>query len=329
MTAEQWWTGWAVPSPWPPKIILAAAKKKKIKNFDFFFKILANNTKKITFNTRIHLVRPRRLDGHPWRLCSEHVTCHVSHVTCHVSCVTCHMSRSEHSLHGCPSSRLSLTKCILVLNVFFFLYYLPRFWNFFWNVWFFFLQNTSYSYGHGRPAADFFFKVIPRPWPVADVLAVHHCCWGLNQVRFWHVCRSRNSTNDSTIYGQVIWAFWNKQLILIFMARFSKLFILILGNSSSSGAHCCTFVLTTRWKAQRIALFIETFGKFLVVDLLTPPTPTMGHFRESSYAYLLFKNGPILTTITSTTSIHKERQQQPPSTPKENLYYFCLLRLRF
>ena len=32
---------------------------------------------------------------------------------------------------------------------------------------------------------------------------------------------------------------------------------------------------------------------------------TMGHFRESSYAYLLFKNGTILTTITSTTSIHK------------------------
>ena len=31
----------------------------------------------------------------------------------------------------------------------------------------------------------------------------------------------------------------------------------------------------------------------------------MGHFRESSYAYLLFKNGTILTTITSTTSIHK------------------------
>ena len=31
----------------------------------------------------------------------------------------------------------------------------------------------------------------------------------------------------------------------------------------------------------------------------------MGHFRWSSYAYLLFKNGNILTTITSTTSIHK------------------------
>ena len=52
----------------------------------------------------------------------------------------------------------------------------------------------------------------------------------------------------------------------------------------------------------------------------------VGHFRESFYAYLLFKNGTILTTITSTTSIHKERQQQPPSTPKENLHNFCLLR---
>ena len=39
---------------------------------------------------------------------------------------------------------------------------------------FFFLQNTSYSYGRGRPAADSFKKVIPRPWPVADVLAAHH-----------------------------------------------------------------------------------------------------------------------------------------------------------
>ena len=32
---------------------------------------------------------------------------------------------------------------------------------------------------------------------------------------------------------------------------------------------------------------------------------TMGHFRESSYAYIFFQNGTILTTITSTTSIHK------------------------
>ena len=31
----------------------------------------------------------------------------------------------------------------------------------------------------------------------------------------------------------------------------------------------------------------------------------MGHFRESSYAYLWFTNCTILTTITSTTSIHK------------------------
>ena len=33
------------------------------------------------------------------------------------------------------------------------------------------------------------------------------------------------------------------------------------------------------------------------------PPPTMGHFRESSYAYLLFKNGTILTTMTTTTTI--------------------------
>ena len=39
--------------------------KHNSKNLNFFFKILANNTKKNTFNTRIHLVRPRRLDGHP------------------------------------------------------------------------------------------------------------------------------------------------------------------------------------------------------------------------------------------------------------------------
>ena len=31
----------------------------------------------------------------------------------------------------------------------------------------------------------------------------------------------------------------------------------------------------------------------------------MGHFRQSSYAYLVFKNGTILTTITYTTSINK------------------------
>ncbi len=32
---------------------------------------------------------------------------------------------------------------------------------------------------------------------------------------------------------------------------------------------------------------------------------TMGHFRESSYAYLLFKHCIILTNITITASIHK------------------------
>ena len=31
----------------------------------------------------------------------------------------------------------------------------------------------------------------------------------------------------------------------------------------------------------------------------------MGHLRESSYAYLLLKNGTVLTAITSTITIHK------------------------
>ena len=44
------------------------------------------------------------------------------------------------------------------------------------------------------------------------------------------------------------------------MARFSKRFILILENSSIRGGNFCTFVRTTRWKARRIALFIETFS---------------------------------------------------------------------
>ena len=34
---------------------------------------------------------------------------------------------------------------------------------------------------------------------------------------------------------------------------------------------------------------------------------TMGNFRESSYAYLLFKYCHMLTTITSNTSMHKEK----------------------
>ena len=101
----------------------------------------------------------------------------VSRVMCHMSHVMCHVSRSEHSLHGCPSSCLGLTKCILVLNVFFFVLF-AEILKFFLKFLNFFLQNTSYSYGRGRPAADFFFKVIPRSWPVADVLAVHHCSRG-------------------------------------------------------------------------------------------------------------------------------------------------------
>ena len=42
----------------------------------------------------------------------------------------------------------------------------------------------------------------------------------------------------------------------------------------------------------------------------------MGHFRESSYAYLLFKNDTILTSFNTPHPYIKERQQKPPSTPK-------------
>ena len=46
----------------------------------------------------------------------------------------------------------------------------------------------------------------------------------------------------------------------------------------------------------------------------------MGHFRESSYAYLLFNNGTILTTITSTTSIQKEKATTATIKGKKNIY---------
>ena len=51
----------------------------------------------------------------------------------------------------------------------------------------------------------------------------------------------------------------------------------------------------------------------------------MGHFRETSYAYLLFKNGTILTTITSTTSIHKGKATTATLNAKKHLHNFCLL----
>ena len=51
----------------------------------------------------------------------------------------------------------------------------------------------------------------------------------------------------------------------------------------------------------------------------------MGHFRESSYDYLLFKNGTILTTITSTKSIHKEKAT---TATIKWLPYFCLLHTK-
>ena len=87
------------------------------------------------------------------------VMCHVSHVMCHMSHVMCHVSRSEHSLHGCPPSRLGLTKCILVS---YFFCIICRDLEICFEIFdIFFLQNTSYSYGRGHPAADFFKKSYP------------------------------------------------------------------------------------------------------------------------------------------------------------------------
>ena len=47
---------------------------------------------------------------------------------------------------------------------------------------------------------------------------------------------------------------------------------------------------------------------------------TTGHFRETSDAYLLFKNGTILNTITSTKSIHKEKSTTATINAKKNIY---------
>ena len=46
----------------------------------------------------------------------------------------------------------------------------------------------------------------------------------------------------------------------------------------------------------------------------------MGHFWESSYAYLLFKNGTILTTINSTTYILKGKATTATIDAKKNIY---------
>ena len=54
-----------------------------------------------------------------------------------------------------------------------------------------------------------------------------------------------------------------------------------------------------------------------VLAHFAPPPLTMGHFRQSSYAYLSFKKCTILTTTTLSPHPYiKERQQEPPSTPK-------------
>ena len=44
------------------------------------------------------------------------------------------------------------------------------------------------------------------------------------------------------------------------------------------------------------------------------------HFRESCYAYLMFKNGTILTTIISTTSIHIKKATTATINAKQNIY---------
>ena len=58
------------------------------------------------------------------------------------------------------------------------------------------------------------------------------------------------------------------------------------------------------------------------------------HFRESSYAYPWFKNGTILLVEVMVVKppslpLHpniKERQQQPPSTPKTQPYFACCVQ---
>ena len=55
---------------------------------------------------------------------------------------------------------------------------------------------------------------------------------------------------------------------------------------------------------------------------------TMGHFRESSYAYLMFKNGTILTIITSNTYIHKGKATTATIDGKKKSTYLCLLHLK-
>ena len=46
----------------------------------------------------------------------------------------------------------------------------------------------------------------------------------------------------------------------------------------------------------------------------------MGHFRKSSYAYLLYKYRTILTAITSTTTIHKGNTITAIVDAKKNIY---------
>ena len=56
----------------------------------------------------------------------------------------------------------------------------------------------------------------------------------------------------------------------------------------------------------------------------------MGHFKVSSHANLMFKNGTKLTTITTTTTIGTRKQQQPqhtilpPNKIRSAICYGCL-----
>ena len=74
--------------------------------------------------------------------------------------------------------------------------------------------------------------------------------------------------------------------------------------------------------------------KFLNVNIINfenvdkPKGGTMGHFRKSSYAYLFLKSGTILTTITSTTSIHKGKATTVTINAKKHLSHFSLLHTK-
>ena len=72
--------------------------------------------------------------------------------------------RSKHSIHGYQSRHLGLTKCILIFNIFFFVLFANIIDK----------KNKNTLLAASAPRLTFYWKVIPRPWPLADILAVHH-----------------------------------------------------------------------------------------------------------------------------------------------------------